>query len=222
MNALSLVEENYLKAIYHLSAAGKSPVSTNALADNMNNKAASVTDMMKRLSSKGVISYEKYHGVNISEKGKDAALKVIRKHRLWETFLVEKLNFNWDEVHDVAEQLEHIQSTLLIEKLDAFLGYPKADPHGHPIPDRNGKIHDVKQIPLSVFAINKNGVVRSVQDASPTFLQYLSKIGVHIGASIRILEKIEFDGSLEVMIDNTKKVFISREAAENLLIADKL
>jgi DtxR family Mn-dependent transcriptional regulator len=136
--------------------------------------------------------------------------------------LVEKLNFNWDEVHDVAEQLEHIQSSLLIEKLDAFLGYPKADPHGHPIPDRNGKIHDVKQVPLSVFAIDKNGTVRSVQDASPTFLQYLSKIGVHIGASIRILEKIEFDGSLEVMIDNTKKVFISREAAENLLITDKL
>jgi DtxR family Mn-dependent transcriptional regulator len=220
MHTLSLVEENYLKAIYHLSGAGKSPVSTNALADNMNNKAASVTDMLKKLSSKGVISYEKYHGVNISNKGKDAALKVIRKHRLWETFLVEKLNFNWDEVHEVAEQLEHIQSPLLIEKLDAFLGFPKSDPHGHPIPDKNGKIHEIKQVPLAVFAVDKNGMVRSVRDASPTFLQYLSKVGVHIGSSIKILEKIEFDGSLEVIIDNSKKIFISREAAENLLIAE--
>lgn len=217
---LSLVEENYLKAIYHLSAAGRNPVSTNALADNMNNKAASVTDMVKKLSTKGVISYEKYHGVNISEKGKSAALKVIRKHRLWETFLVEKLNFNWDEVHEVAEQLEHIQSPLLIEKLDAFLGHPKTDPHGHPIPDKNGKIQELKQVPLSSFTIGRKGVVRSVRDASPNFLQYLSKIGVHIGAAIIILEKIEFDGSLEVMIDNSKKVFISREASENLLIAE--
>lgn len=217
---LSLVEENYLKAIYHLSAAGKNPVSTNALADNMNNKAASVTDMVKKLSSKGVISYEKYHGVNISEKGKSAALKVIRKHRLWETFLVEKLNFNWDEVHEVAEQLEHIQSPLLIEKLDAFLGHPKTDPHGHPIPDKNGKIQELRQVPLSAFLPDKKGIVRSVRDASPTFLQYLSKIGVHIGASVIILEKIEFDGSLEVLIDNNKKVFISREASENLLIAE--
>lgn len=217
---LSLVEENYLKAIYHLSVAGKNPVSTNALADNMNNKAASVTDMIKRLSSKGVISYEKYHGVNISDKGKSEALKVIRKHRLWETFLVEKLNFNWDEVHEVAEQLEHIQSPLLIEKLDAFLGHPKTDPHGHPIPDRNGKIQELKQVPLSSFTIERKGIVRSVRDASPNFLQYLSKIGVHIGAAIVILEKIEFDGSLEVMIDNSKKVFISREASENLLIAE--
>lgn len=217
---LTLVEENYLKAIYHLSGAGKNPVTTNALADHMITKAASVTDMIKRLSAKSVITYEKYHGVNISDSGKAAALKIIRKHRLWETFLVQKLNFNWDEVHEVAEQLEHIQSPLLIEKLDAFLGHPKNDPHGHPIPDRNGKIQAIKQVPLSAFAKGKNGIVRSVQDASPTFLQYLSKIGVHIGASINILERIEFDGSLEVMISNSKKVFISREASENLLIAE--
>jgi DtxR family Mn-dependent transcriptional regulator len=217
---LSLVEENYLKAIYHLSDAGKNPVTTNSLADNMNNKAASVTDMMKKLSSKGVISYEKYHGFNISDDGKLEALKVIRKHRLWETFLVEKLNFNWDEVHDVAEQLEHIQSSLLIEKLDAFLGHPNVDPHGHPIPDKHGKIHEVKQVPLAEFVVGKKGVVRAVGDASPTFLQYLSKIGVHIGASIKILEKIEFDSSLEVLIDNSKNVFISREASENLLVTE--
>lgn len=219
---LSLVEENYLKAIYHLSGAGKSPVSTNALADNMNNRAASVTDMIKRLSVKGVISYEKYHGVNISEDGKLAALKVIRKHRLWETFLVEKLGFNWDQVHDVAEQLEHIQSPLLIEKLDAFLGHPSVDPHGHPIPDANGKINEVKQMPLSEFKTGKNGIVFSVRDGSATFLQYLSKIGIHIGASIKILERIEYDGSLEIVIDNKVKVFISREASENLLIKEAI
>ena len=137
---LSLTEENYLKAIYHLSKGGKIAVSTNALAETMNNKAASVTDMIKKLSTKEVIAYEKYKGVNVSKKGKLEALTVIRKHRLWETFLVDKLGFSWDEVHDVAEQLEHIKSPLLIEKLDAFLGYPSVDPHGHPIPDSKGKI----------------------------------------------------------------------------------
>ena len=218
---LSYTEENYLKAIYRLSDGGLKAVLTNEIAETLKTKAASVTDMIKRLSAKGVISYEKYHGVNISHKGKAVALEVIRKHRLWETFLVEKLNFNWDEVHEVAEQLEHIQSPLLIEKLDVFLGHPKVDPHGHPIPDKNGKIQDVKQVPLSVFTKEKKGIVRSVQDASPTFLQHLSKIGVHIGASIIILEKVDFDGSLEVVIDNRKRVFISRQASENLLIAEQ-
>lgn len=217
---LSLVEENYLKAIYHLSDAGKSAVSTNALADNMNNKAASVTDMIKRLSGKGVISYEKYHGVNISEKGKRAALKVIRKHRLWETFLVDKLNFNWDEVHEVAEQLEHIQSPLLIEKLDSFLGHPSVDPHGHPIPDKDGKIQEVKQMPLADIPTGRKASVYSVRDGSPEFLRYLSKIGISIGTSLKILERIEFDGSLEILIHNRDKVFISRQAAENLLMKE--
>lgn len=217
---LSLVEENYLKAIYHLSDAGRSSVTTNALADNMNNKAASVTDMIKRLSGKGVISYEKYHGVNISEKGKRAALKVIRKHRLWETFLVDKLNFNWDEVHEVAEQLEHIQSPLLIEKLDSFLGHPSVDPHGHPIPDKNGKIQEIKQMPLAEMQEGRKATVYSVRDGSPKFLQYLSKIGIQIGTAIKIIERIEFDGSLEIMINNKDRVFISRQASENLLIKE--
>lgn len=217
---LSLAEENYLKAIYHLSDAGKSAVSTNALADNMNNKAASVTDMIKRLSGKGVISYEKYYGVNISEEGKRAALKVIRKHRLWETFLVDKLNFNWDEVHEVAEQLEHIQSPLLIEKLDSFLGHPSVDPHGHPIPDKDGKIHKVKQMPLADIQTGGKASVYSVRDGSPEFLRYLSKIGISIGTSLKILERIEFDGSLEILVNGKDKVFISRQASENLLMKE--
>ena len=137
---LSLTEENYLKAIYHLSDGGSKAVLTNELAEAMSTKAASVTDMIKKLSAKEVITYEKYYGVNITAQGKNEALMVIRKHRLWETFLVDKLGFAWDEVHDVAEQLEHINSPRLIEKLDEFLGYPKVDPHGDPIPDNKGKI----------------------------------------------------------------------------------
>lgn len=217
---LSLAEENYLKAIYHLSDAGKSAVSTNALADNMNNKAASVTDMIKRLSGKGVISYEKYRGVNLSDKGKRAALRVIRKHRLWETFLVDMLNFNWDEVHEVAEQLEHIQSPLLIEKLDSFLGHPSVDPHGHPIPDKDGKIHEVKQMPLADMQAGGKASVYSVRDGSPEFLRYLSKIGISIGTTVKILERIDFDGSLEILINNKDKVFISKQASENLLMKE--
>jgi|SRR5690349_8831506 len=217
---LSFTEENYLKAIYRLSEGGLKAVLTNEIAESMSTKAASVTDMIKKLSLKNLISYEKYYGAKITRQGKSQALSVIRKHRLWETFLVEKLNFSWDEVHDVAEQLEHIQSPLLIEKLDEFLGYPTADPHGHPIPDKDGKIQELRLIPLSESQVNKKVMVRSVKDGSPAFLQYLSKIGIYIGAKVSILEKIEFDGSLELMIDNKNKVFISREAAVNLLITE--
>lgn len=214
---LSLTEENYLKAIYHLSQDGAKAVLTNEIAEVMSTKAASVTDMVKRLSGKGLISYEKYYGVEISNEGKSEALMVIRKHRLWETFLVEKLGFNWDEVHDVAEQLEHIQSPLLIEKLDAFLGNPSADPHGHPIPDKHGRIKEVRQMPLAEVAVGKRASVCAVRNSTPSFLQYLSKIGVQIGSKIDIVGKEEFDGSIEAQI-NGKKTFISREVADNILV----
>jgi DtxR family transcriptional regulator, Mn-dependent transcriptional regulator len=221
---LSFTEENYLKAIYRLSEDGSKAVLTNEIAESLSTKAASVTDMVKRLSLKNMIGYEKYYGVTITKLGKTEALMVIRKHRLWETFLVEKLNFSWDEVHDVAEQLEHIQSNiqsnLLIEKLDEFLGFPTADPHGHPIPDKNGKVQVVRQILLSESPLNKKCYVRSVKDGTPSFLQYLSKIGVYIGAGIVILDKVEFDGSLEILIDGKKKVFISRDASINLLVTE--
>jgi DtxR family transcriptional regulator, Mn-dependent transcriptional regulator len=217
---LSFTEENYLKAIYRLSEGGSKSVLTNEIAESMSTKAASVTDMVKKLSGKNLIGYEKYYGVTITRHGKSEALMIIRKHRLWETFLVNKLNFSWDEIHDVAEQLEHIQSDLLIEKLDEFLGYPTADPHGHPIPDKTGKIQTVRQVPLSESGLNKKCIVRSVKDGSPAFLQYLSKIGVYIGAGLVILDKIEFDESLEVLIDGKKKVFISRDASQNLLVTN--
>jgi DtxR family transcriptional regulator, Mn-dependent transcriptional regulator len=215
---LSFTEENYLKAIYRLSEGGVKAVLTNSIAEAMNTKAASVTDMIKKLSGKNLISYEKYYGVKITKPGKNAALMVVRKHRLWETFLVEKLDFNWDEVHDVAEQLEHIQSPRLIEKLDFFLGHPTVDPHGHPIPDKNGKIKELSCVSLSDLQLKKKSNVRSVTNGSPSFLQYLSKIGIYIGASVMIVDRIEFDGSVEVLIDGKKKVFISRDAANKLQV----
>lgn len=216
---LSLTEENYLKAIYHLSDGGTKSVLTNEIAESIQTKPASVTDMVKKLAVKNLITYEKYYGVKVTRQGKSEALTIIRKHRLWETFLVEKLGFDWGQVHDVAEQLEHIQSPLLIEKLDEFLGFPSADPHGHPIPDKNGKFHISRQIPLAE-ATGKKSVARAVKNSSPSFLDYLSKIGIYIGATIQILERMEFDGSLEIMIDGKKKVYISKEASENILVTE--
>ena len=217
---ISLAEENYLKAIFHLSEDGDHPVLTNDLANKMNTKAASVTDMIKRLSGKGLISYEKYYGVQITKSGKAEALKIIRKHRLWETFLVDKLNFSWDEVHDIAEQMEHIQSPLLIQKLDEFLGYPKSDPHGEPIPDKNGKMAEVKQTTLAEASPKKKTTLLAVKNDSPTFLKYLSKLGMRLGSRIAVVNKTEFDGSQEIIIDGKKKAFISRDAADNLIITE--
>ncbi len=220
IDMLSHTEENYLKAIYHLSDGGQQAVLTNELADAMSTKPASVTDMIKKLSAKKLIAYEKYYGVTITKQGKTDALAIIRKHRLWETFLVQKLNFHWDQVHEVAEQLEHIQSPLLIEKLDEFLGHPVADPHGHPIPDKNGKVHVSQQIPLGEIIEKKTATVQAVKRGSPSFLQYLSKIGLYIGAHVSILEKTEFDGSVEILIDKKKKAFISKEASQNILVTE--
>lgn len=217
---LSYTEENYLKTIYHLSEGGFKAVLTNEIAAVLNTKAATVTDMIKKLSSKEFIEYEKYYGVNITKKGKQLALSIVRKHRLWETFLVQKLNFQWDQVHDVAEQLEHIHSPLLIEKLDEFLGHPTADPHGHPIPDKNGRIKQEKQLVLKDAIINKPLYVCAVRNGSPAFLQYLSKIGVQIGAKVLVTERIEFDGSLEVSIKDNNPQLISRNAAENILVKE--
>jgi len=188
MTSLSYTEENYLKSIYHLSNGGRNEVSTNAIADDLKTKAASVTDMLKKLSNKNVLLYKKYKGVNVSEEGKRVALKVIRKHRLWETFLVDKMKFNWDEVHDVAEQLEHIKSPLLIKRLDEFLGYPKYDPHGDPIPDENGEYKPKPQAPISSSEIGSEGIIVSVKDSSSPFLQYLDKIGAYIVAKVKVLD----------------------------------
>ena len=214
---LSLTEENYLKAIYHLSDGGSKAVLTNELAEAMSTKAASVTDMIKKLSAKDVITYEKYYGVNVTAKGKSEALMVIRKHRLWETFLVDKLGFAWDEVHEVAEQLEHINSPRLIEKLDEFLGYPKVDPHGDPIPDHKGKIKIIPQVPVDQLAIGYQGKIAAVKDSDSNLLKYLDKIGARPGVKIKILGKEEYDDSMEILIDD-HRVFISKAVSQNILV----
>lgn len=217
---LSFAEENYLKAIYHLSEDGTATVTTNAIADMLNTKAASVSDMLKKLSQKVVIDYQRYQGVRITDKGKHEALMVIRKHRLWEVFLVDQLKFNWDEVHEVAEQLEHIKSPLLIKRLDEFLGFPKVDPHGDPIPDENGQVVTKPRIALSNLPVHSVGNMVAVNDSSPVFLQYLDKVGLYIGAKIELLERIEFDGSSEIRIDDERQLFISDQVATNLMITE--
>lgn len=217
---LSLTEENYIKAIWHLSEAGEKSVGTNELAGRLGTAPATITDMVKKLSTKRLVRYEPYQGVRITDRGTASALLIIRKHRLWETFLVEKLGFQWDEVHEVAEQLEHIQSNELINKLDDFLGRPAFDPHGHFIPDRNGRFQQVNRTPLSTFQKGFVTTVGAIRNGSPELLQYLSRIGIYIGVSVKILERRSFDGSMEIEVNKKSKVVISREVSENLFITD--
>jgi DtxR family Mn-dependent transcriptional regulator len=214
---LSLTEENYLKAIYHLAAGGSRTVLTNELAEAMQTKAASVTDMIKKLSSKELINYERYYGVTITNKGKLQALTVIRKHRLWETFLVQKLGFTWDEVHEVAEQLEHIQSSRLIDKLDEYLGFPTVDPHGDPIPDHHGKVKSLPQIALDQLKPGAKGVISSVKDTDPELLKYLDKIGATPGKKLQVVSREQYDASIEIILEK-KVVFVSKEVSKNILV----
>lgn len=211
----SLSEENYLKAIYHLEHAGKGGVSTNALAEGMETKASSVTDMVKKLSDKKLVNYRKYQGVKLSDLGRKTAVDIIRKHRLWEVFLVEKLNFSWDEVHEVAEQLEHIKSEKLIQELDRFLEYPRRDPHGDPIPNAEGKFVVSNQMILAELETGETGMCVGVKDSSADFLQYLDKNKISLGKEITVLEKENFDRSMLIEIDG-KEIRISQEVSCNL------
>ncbi len=215
---LTTAEENYLKAIYHLSEEGQKSVSTNDIASAIQTKPASVSDMLRKLGEKEVIQYRKYYGLQITPLGMRLALQTIRKHRLWEVFLVDKLHFAWDEVHEVAEQLEHIQSTLLVERLDAYLNYPKFDPHGDPIPDEFGDVRSRPRIALQEMGIDQSGQIVAVKDSSPAFLRYLDKVGAYIGARIKVLDKVEFDGSVEILVDQKKTIFMSKDVANNILI----
>ena len=216
----SLSEENYLKAIFHLQRGANIGVSTNAIAEQMETKASSVTDMIKRLSEKDLVSYKKYKGVKLSPKGKDAAIQIIRKHRLWEVFLVDQLNFSWDEVHEVAEQLEHIKSKKLIRELDKFLDYPKMDPHGDPIPDENGNIIVADKLPLSEIEVKKITVCVGVNDTSPDFLKFLDKNKISLGKEIKVLEKETFDESMLILVEN-KELRVSKMVSSNIYVKTK-
>ena len=214
---ITLAEENYLKAILSISLNEDGKVSTNAIAKEISTSAASVSDMLKKLQDKKLIKYEKYKGVELSKTGKSNAINILRKHRLWETFLVNNLGFNWGEVHDVAEQLEHIQSPELIDRLDTFLEYPKFDPHGEPIPTKDGKIPTTNTIPLNKLSEGTNGKVMGVTLDEKPFLDYLTKLNISIGTEIKLLEKIPFDQSISIKIVNTKQ-HISNDVAKHLLI----
>lgn len=212
----SFTEENYLKVIYHL-AEKFATVQTNAIAEQIQTKPASVTDMLKKLAEKGLVDYIKYQGVSLTAKGKQTAINVVRKHRLWEVFLVDKLNFKWDEVHDVAEQLEHIKSAPLIERLDSFLGFPKIDPHGDPIPNKHGEFEDATFIKMTELKINDAGTITGVSEHSSPFLKHLEKIGLTLGKQINIIDIAEFDGSVEIIVEDAN-INVSREIAKHILI----
>ncbi|MDC0339159.1 metal-dependent transcriptional regulator [Flavobacteriales bacterium] len=210
-------EEDYLKAIYALSNTNTG-ASTNALANHLNMKASSITDMLKKLSDKGWVNYEKYKGATLNMDGKIIALSIVRKHRLWETFLVNKLNFKWDEVHEIAEQLEHIKSNELVDRLDDFLGNPKFDPHGDPIPNKDHEITDSrKRSYLSEVEINRDVIIIGVKDSSAQLLQYLEKENMILGKNIIVLEIHDFDKSLRISI-NGKELNISERVAQNVLV----
>lgn len=210
-------EENYIKAIYHLSLFQKKGVNTNAIAKMIETKASSVTDMIKKLAEKGLVEYQKYQGVTLTETGLYSAKMIVRKHRLWEVFLVEKLDFSWDEVHDVAEELEHIKSEKLINKLDAFLGFPTEDPHGDPIPNEKGEIKKVDKKLLSDLKIGQKSICVGVKDTSSEFLKYLDKQHIALGSNFEIIEKESFDASLIVLV-NENEMNISNKIASNLYV----
>ena len=214
---MTFSEENYLKTIYHLTTLLDSEISTNAIAEKMETKASSVTDMLKKLADKDLVHYKKYQGVSLTEQGLHSAKMIVRKHRLWEVFLVEKLDFPWDEVHDIAEQLEHIKSEKLINKLDAFLNFPTEDPHGDPIPNADGQIIKIDKQLLSELTEKQVGICVGVKDTSSEFLKYLDKQEIALGSKIEILSKETFDLSLKIKVD-AKEITISNKIAGNLFV----
>lgn len=214
---MTLSEEDYVKAIYHLGKSGMKPVSTNAIAEQMDTKPSSVTDMIRKLADKGLIHYKKYMGVSLTDIGTKTALALVRKHRLWEVFLVDKLDFSWDEVHDVAEQLEHIKSDKLIDQLDKHLGFPEVDPHGDPIPSKYGEFKKSVKKLLNEIPVGTSGVCVGVKDSSPPFLKFLDKNKIALGDTIQVLEKEEFDGSLRIKVRGNE-IRISNQIGSNLYL----
>lgn len=218
---LSYTEENYLKALYKICSQceGRPEAGTNEMAAYLGVKPATATDMFKKLKEKGLVDYERYGKISLTETGKNNALTILRKHRLWETFLYQKLDFSWDEVHEVAEQLEHIQSEKLVSKLEDFLGYPEFDPHGDPIPKANGEMPAAVKMILSDLKVGERCQVVAVKDTSVLFLQYLKRLGISIGTKITVIEKVSFDGSLQVSIEDQEARNVSVKFADSLFVA---
>ncbi len=213
-------EENYLKTIFHLQV-GTEAVTTNALAEKLQTRPASVTDMMKKLNAKKLLHYKPYYGFYLSTEGKKIALNVIRRHRLWEFFLAEKLKFSWNEVHEVAEELEHVSSKKLIDKLDEYLGFPHFDPHGDPIPDSKGKMKTFNEVPLTELPMNQPAEVRRVANQSSEMLELLQHKNIGIGSRLEAKKNFDFDHSIEIKIKSTT-ITISEQLAKNILVSYEL
>ena len=213
----SASKENYLKAIFHLQQEQAS-VSTNALAQALQTKAASVTDMLKKLKAQKLLHYEKYKGVKLTIEGRKVAILIIRKHRLWEYFLVQKLGFGWEEVHEMAEELEHVTSKKLIDRLEEFLEFPQTDPHGDPIPDLQGKMVLGKQVSLAQVPENEYCIVNNIGDQTPEIMELLNHKGIGIGTKLEVRKKFNFDNSMEIKVRNQPAFTISEHLAKNLFI----
>ena len=209
-------EEDYLKCLYHLQQ-GKKSVSTNEIANYLSMKPSSVSDMLKKLAEKKCVNYLKYKGSSLTKKGELIALSVIRKHRLWETFLVNKLGFSWSKVHNIAEQLEHVNSEELIDKLDHFLSYPQIDPHGDPIPQKNGTIAQLNQKLLSELKHGEEGIITGIKKGTPSLLNFLDQKNIKLGDQIQLISILEFDQSAEVII-HEKTINLSEKICSNLLL----
>ena len=214
----SFTEENYLKTIFKLSEQTSGNVSTNAIADALQTKASSVTDMIKKLGEKNLLDHTRYQGVSLTEKGREKALGIVRRHRLWEVFLVKNLEIGWEEVHDIAEQLEHTNSEKLYEQLDKFLNFPRYDPHGDPIPDKEGKMQEASEISISDLTAGEEVTVQGIVDHQPDFLQFLDQINLIPGAKLKVIKKLEFDGSVNIETNKGNEVMISAYVAGNVLV----
>ncbi|MDQ3021082.1 MAG: metal-dependent transcriptional regulator [Bacteroidota bacterium] len=211
--------EDYLKNIYSIQiASGK--VSTSILAEKLSISSAAVSDMISKLSKTGYIKNTPYKGFEITKKGEIIALNLIRKHRIWEVFLLEHLNYPWEKVHNEAENLEHASSDDLILRLEKFLNFPKFDPHGHPIPDKHGKIHSEKSISAVELNVGDSAVIKQVSDESSEVLEYLSKVGLKLNDEIRVIEKINFDNSIQIHF-RSGNIFLSEKLANNIYVIKK-
>jgi DtxR family transcriptional regulator, Mn-dependent transcriptional regulator len=217
----TISEENYIKAIFKISHELKTEVTTSSLSEYLTTKASSVTDMVQKLANKSLVNYVKYQGVTLTPEGERIAVTIVRKHRLWELFLYQTLGFKWNEIHEIAEELEHIKSDVLIEKLDKFLNYPKKDPHGDPIPDVNGFFPETGSVPLVKLGTGVKATVVGVQDKSSAFLSYLDKTDIKLGSEIEITHCHEFDNSLDIKLNDSVSVHLSYQAAINILMIEK-